>query len=92
MSTQIQRDVSLFEVEVGENSCSSSKRTKTSLACDYFDKFVDAKGLPKIKCKNYDKVYIARDDGGSLNMKRDVKKCVERGGHIFLSTIGSRKV
>jgi hypothetical protein len=49
-----QRDIPLSddENEFDENSVSSSKRTKTSLAWDYFERFDNEKGLPKAKCIN----------------------------------------
>jgi hypothetical protein len=57
-----QRDIPLSEDdnEFDENSVLSSKRTKTSLAWDCFERFVDEKGLPCINCG---KVYMARKDG-----------------------------
>jgi uncharacterized OB-fold protein len=79
-----QRDIPLSEDEneFDENSVSSSKRTKTSLAWDYFERFVDVKELPKAKCINCGKVYMARKDGGTSNMKNHALKCSEEGGDV----------
>jgi hypothetical protein len=79
-----QRDIPLSddENEFDENSVSSSKRTKTSLAWDYFERFVDDKELPKAKCINCGKVYMARKDGGTSNIKNHALKCNEEGGDV----------
>ncbi|WJX17013.1 phosphodiesterase I [Trifolium repens] len=79
-----QRDIPLSEDEneFDENSVSSSKRTKTSLAWDYFERFVDEKGLPKAKCINCGKVYMAKKDGGTSNMKNHALKCSEGGEDV----------
>jgi uncharacterized OB-fold protein len=86
-----QRDIPLSddENEFDENSVSSSKRTKTSLAWDYFERFDNEKGLPKAKCINCGKVYMARKNCGTSNMKNQALK--EEGMYLLI-TIGLRKV
>ncbi|CAL5192257.1 unnamed protein product [Lathyrus oleraceus] len=68
-----------IEDEVDESSVPSSKRTKTSMAWEFFEKFFDDKALPKAKCKNCDKIYMARDGGGTSNLIKHSLKCVGRG-------------
>lgn len=52
-----------------------SKRIKTSIAWDYFERFVNGEGIPKVKCKKCGKEYVARNDSGTSNMKKHAKKC-----------------
>lgn len=79
MSIEGDEPVIQIEDEVDESSVPSSKRTKTSLAWEFFEKFFDDKGLPKEKCKNCDKIYMARDGGGTSNLIKHSLKCVGRG-------------
>ncbi|KAJ1405930.1 Zinc finger, BED-type [Sesbania bispinosa] len=68
-----------IEDEIEESSTSNSKRVKTYVAWEFFEKFGDDKGLPKAKYKNCAKVYKARDGGGSSNMRHHVNKCASEG-------------
>ncbi|KAI5446622.1 hypothetical protein KIW84_014457, partial [Lathyrus oleraceus] len=79
MSIEGDEPVIQIEDEVDESSVPSSKRTKTSMAWEFFEKFFDDKGLPKAKCKNYDKIYMARDGGGTSNLIKHSLRCVGRG-------------
>lgn len=79
MSIEGDEPVIQIEDEVDESSVPSSKRTKTSIAWEFFEKFFDDKGLPKAKCKNCDKIYMARDGGGTSNLIKHSLKCVGRG-------------
>ncbi|KAI5431367.1 hypothetical protein KIW84_035517 [Lathyrus oleraceus] len=66
MSIKGDEPVIQIEDEVDESPVPSSKRTKTSMAWEFFEKFFDDKGLPKAKCKNCDKIYMARDGLGLI--------------------------
>ncbi|XP_050919405.1 zinc finger BED domain-containing protein DAYSLEEPER [Lathyrus oleraceus] len=79
MSIEGDEPVIQTEDEVNESSVPSSKRTKTSMAWECFEKFFDDKGLPKAKCKNCDKIYVARDGGGTLNLIKHSLKYDGRG-------------
>lgn len=79
MSTEGDEPVIQNKEEVDESSILSSKRAKTSSAWEYFEKFVDNKGLPKAKCKKCDKTYMARDGGGTSNLIKHAVKCARRG-------------
>src|SRR4051812_35575424 len=78
MSTEGDEPVIQIEDSV-DSSVPSSKRAKTSTAWECFEKFVDDEGLPKAKCKNCNKIYMARDGGGTSNLKKHAAICVGRG-------------
>ncbi|XP_058750882.1 zinc finger BED domain-containing protein DAYSLEEPER-like [Vicia villosa] len=76
----IEDDEPVIQIEDSvDSSVPSSKRAKTSTAWECFEKFVDDEGLPKAKCKNCNKIYMARDGGGTSNLKKHAAICVGRG-------------
>ncbi|CAI8589807.1 unnamed protein product [Vicia faba] len=83
MSTEADEPVIQIEEEVDENLVPSSKRIKTSTTLEFSEKFVDDKGLPKAKCKNCNKTYMARDGGGTSNFIKHAVKCVGRGNGSY---------
>lgn len=63
--------------DVEENVIPSTKRTRRSIVWDYFEKYFDAKGLPRARCLKCGTSYVAKGDSGTKNLLRHMLKCVE---------------
>ncbi|CAL0305050.1 unnamed protein product [Lupinus luteus] len=57
-----------------EMSSPSTKRAR-STAWEYFDKFTDKDGDPKVMCKKCGRLYMSKEGGGTSNMIRHIRIC-----------------
>jgi len=60
-----------------ESVIPSTKRTRRSLAWDYFEKYFDERRLPRARCLKCGTSYVAKEDSRTKNMLKHMLKCVE---------------
>jgi hypothetical protein len=85
-------DVEDVPDEDEESVIPSTKRTRRSLAWNYFEKYFDERGPPRARCLKCGTSYVAKEDSGT---KKSVEAYVEmcrRNGHIILPTTRSKQV
>jgi len=71
------KDVEDVPDEDEESVIPSTKRTRRSLAWDYFEKYFDERGLPRARCLKCGTSYVAKEDSGTKNLLKHMLKCVE---------------
>jgi hypothetical protein len=62
-----------------ESSVPSSKKPKTSVVWEFFEKYLDENGQPRARCLNCATTYAAKNTSGTSNLKSHLLKCVEGG-------------